>query len=95
MTLPALIALLGAIAILIFCSALLSGLETALFSLKSHQLRRLAEHWSGLTKFVQLFRENPRRILNILLLGDGLAKVPLVILCLVLLWESSVAPRIS
>ena len=95
MTLPALIALLGAIAILIFCSALFSGLETALFSLKSHQLRRLAEHWSGLTKFVQLFRENPRRILNILLLGDGLVKVPLVILCLVLLWESSVAPRIS
>jgi len=95
MTLPALIALLGAIAILIFCSALFSGLETALFSLKSHQLRRLAEHRSGLTKFVQLFRENPRRILNILLLGDGLVKVPLVILCLVLLWESSVAPRIS
>jgi putative hemolysin len=94
MTLPALIVLLGAITILIFCSALFSGLETALFSLKPHQLRRLAEHRAGLTRFVQLFRENPRRILNLLLLGDGLVKVPLVILCLVLLWESPFALRI-
>jgi putative hemolysin len=94
MTLPALIVFLGAITILIFCSALFSGLETALFSLKPHQLRRLAEHRAGLTRFVQLFRENPRRILNLLLLGDGLVKVPLVILCLVLLWESPFALRI-
>jgi putative hemolysin len=94
MTGAALAILLVIIAILIFFSALFSGLETALFSLKPHQLRRLAQHRAGLTKFVQLFRENPRRILNILLLGDGLVKVPLVILCLVLLWESSVAPRV-
>src|ERR671918_858744 len=94
MTGAALAILLVIIAILIFCSALFSGLETALFSLKPHQLRRLAEHRAGLTKFVQLFRENPRRILNVLLLGDGLVKVPLVILCLVLLWESPFAPRI-
>jgi putative hemolysin len=94
MTLPALIVLLGAITVLIFCSALFSGLETALFSLKPHQLRRLAEDRAGLTRFVQLFRENPRRILNLLLLGDGLVKVPLVILCLVLLWESPFALRI-
>ena len=87
MTGAALAILLVIIAILIFCSALFSGLETALFSLKPHQLRRLAEHRAGLTKFVQLFRENPRRVLNVLLLGDGLVKVPLVILCLVLLWE--------
>jgi CBS domain containing-hemolysin-like protein len=94
MTGAALAILLVIIVILIFCSALFSGLETALFSLKPHQLRRLAEHRAGLTKFVQLFRENPRRILNILLLGDGLVKVPLVILCLVLLWQSPFAPRV-
>ncbi len=35
--------LIGAIGILIFCSALFSGLETALFSLKSHQIQRLHE----------------------------------------------------
>src|SRR5207237_5465834 len=90
----ALAILLVVISILILCSALFSGLETALFSLKPHQLRRLAEHRAGLTKFVQLFRENPRRVLNVLLLGDGLVKVPLVILCLVLLWEGPFALRI-
>src|SRR6266699_1685729 len=94
MTDAALAILLVVILILVFCSALFSGLETALFSLKPHQLRRLAEHRAGLTKFVQVFQENPRRILNLLLLGDGLVKVPLVFLCLVLLWEGPFASRI-
>src|SRR5881296_259135 len=92
---PALAILLVIISILILCSALFSGLETALFSLKPHQLRRLEEHRAGLSKFIQLFRENPRHVLNVLLLGDGLVKVPLVILCLVFLWEGPFAsPRI-
>src|SRR6266704_2212944 len=94
MTGAALAILLVIIAILIFCSALFSGLETALFSLKPPRHRRLAEHRAGLTKFVQVFQENPRRILNLLLLGDGLVKVPLVILCLVLLWAGPFASRI-
>jgi CBS domain containing-hemolysin-like protein len=90
----ALVILLIIISVLIFCSALFSGLETALFSLKPHQLRRLEEHRAGLTKFIQLFRENPRRVLNVLLLGDGLVKVPLVILCLLFLWEGPLASRV-
>src|SRR5437870_10569343 len=94
MTGAALAILLVVISILIFCSALFSGLETALFSLKPHQLRRLEEHRAGLTRFIQLFRENPRHVLNVLLLGDGLVKVPLVILCLVFLWEGPFASRI-
>ena len=94
MTDAALAILLVIISILIFCSALFSGLETALFSLKPYQLRRLEEHRAGLSKFIQLFRENPRRVLNLLLLGDSLVKVPLVILCLVLLWEGPFASRI-
>jgi Putative Mg2+ and Co2+ transporter CorB len=44
MTGAALAILLVVISILIFCSALFSGLETALFSLKPYQLRRLEEH---------------------------------------------------
>jgi len=84
-----------AIALLIFCSALFSGLETALFSLKSHQLQRLEQNHPALTKFIQVFRENPRRALNLLLLGDGLVKVPLVVLCLFLLWRGPLAGRIS
>jgi putative hemolysin len=94
MTGAALAILLVVIPILIFCSALFSGLETALFSLKPYQLRRLEEHRAGLSKFIHLFQENPRRVLNLLLLGDSLVKVPLVILCLVLLWEGPLASRI-
>src|SRR5437762_11564087 len=94
MTATAVAFLLAIIATLIFCSALFSGLETALFSLKSHQLRRLEANHPRLTKFVQLFRENPRRVLNILLLGDGLVNVLLVVLCLFFLWEGPLAGRI-
>src|SRR5438132_553586 len=90
----ALAILLVVVSILILCSPLFSGLETALFSLKPHQLRRLEEHRAGLSKFIQLFRKNPRHVLNMLLLGDGLVKVPLVILCLFFLWEGPLATRI-
>src|SRR3989454_10737966 len=94
MTVPTLAILLAVIAILIFCSALFSGVETALFLLKPHQLRRLEANHPGLTKFIQLFRENPRRVLNVLLLGDGLINVVLVVLCLFFLWEGPFAGRI-
>lgn len=94
MTVAALSLLLVAISILIFCSALCSGLETALFALKPHQLRRLEEHHPALLKFIHLFRENPRRVLNVLLLGDGLFKVPLVLLCLLLLWRGPFAENV-
>src|SRR6266487_3009281 len=94
MTPAALAILLVVISILIFCSALFSGVETALFSLKPHQLRRLEANHPRLTKFIQLFRENPRRVLNVLLLGDGLVNVLLVVLCLFFLWEGPLAGRI-
>src|SRR5438552_911045 len=86
--------LLAVIAILVFCSALFSAVETALFLLKPHQLRRLEAHHAGLTKFIQLFRENPRRVLNVLLLGDGLVIVVLVVWCLFFLWEGPLAGRV-
>src|SRR5215471_5758373 len=94
MTAATLAILLVVISVLIFCSALFSGVETALFSLKRHQLRRLETNHARLTKFVQLFRENPRRVLNVLLIGDGLINVLLVVLCLFFLWESPLAGRI-
>ncbi len=95
MTLLALSILLVVIGLLIFCSALFSGLETALFSLKPHQLQRLDEQHPSLAQFLQLFRDNPRRVLNVLLLGDALVKVPLVVLCLVLVWQGPLAGRVS
>src|SRR4029079_688449 len=54
----------------------------------------LEENHTGLTNFIQLFRENPRRVLNVLLLGDGLVNVLLGILCLFFLWEGPLAGRI-
>src|SRR5205085_10086964 len=94
MTLPVLTILLFSIAVLIFWSGLFSGLETALFSLKSHQLRRLEEKHPSLKQFIRVFRENPRRVLNVLLLGDALVNIPLFVLCLFLLWEGPGAGRI-
>jgi len=94
MTSPTLVVVLAAIAILIFCSALFSRVETALFLLKPHQLRRLQENHARLTSFIQLFRENPRRVLNVLLLGDGLVNVLLVVLCFFFLREGPLAGRI-
>src|ERR1700740_1863784 len=82
------------IAGLIFFSGLFSGLETALFSLRPHQLRRLEANHPALTKFVQLFRDKPRRVLNGLLLGDALVKVPMVVLCLFLLWRGPFGGRV-
>src|SRR5436853_7128771 len=86
--------LLAAISGLIFLSALFSGLETALFSLRTHQLRRLEQNHPALVTFVQLFRDKPRRVLNVFLLGDGLVKVPLVVLCLFLIWQGPFAGRL-
>jgi magnesium and cobalt exporter, CNNM family len=94
MTLPFLILLLFSIAILIFWSALFSGLETALFSLQSHQLRRLEESHPSLQRFLQIFRDNPRRVLNVLLLADVVVNVPLVVLCLFLIWKSPLATQV-
>src|SRR5438067_13141000 len=82
------------IALLIFWSALFSGLETALFSLKSHQLRRLEEKHPSLKEFISVFRQNPRRVLNVLLLGDVFANVPIIVLCLFLIWHGPLAARV-
>jgi CBS domain containing-hemolysin-like protein len=87
LTALALTVFLFLIAILVFWSALFSGLETALFSLKSHQLRRLEEKHPSLKEFISVFRQNPRRVLNVLLLGDMFANVPIVVLCLFLIWN--------
>jgi len=86
-----LLLLFAVIGALIFCSALFSGLETALFALKAHQLRRLEEQHPSLKNFIQAFRDHPRRVLNLLLLGDVLVNVPLIVLCFFLLWEGPLA----
>ncbi|MEP6810473.1 MAG: hemolysin family protein [Chthoniobacterales bacterium] len=91
MTAGSLIIFLAIVAGLIFLSALFSGLETALFSLKAHQLRRLEDKHPSLKNFITAFRDNPRRVLNVLLLSDAVVNVPLIVLCLFLLWEGPAA----
>ena len=73
---------------LVICSGLFSGLETALFALRAHQLRRLESNHAALAGFLQKFRENPRRVLAVILLGSALVNVFLVVICLALLWET-------
>ena len=92
---PSLVALLLLIAAgLVVCSALFSGLETALFALRRHQLRRLESNHPALAGFVQKFRENPRRVLAVILLGSALVNVFLIVICLALLWETPRATRL-
>ncbi|MDQ2868738.1 MAG: hemolysin family protein [Verrucomicrobiota bacterium] len=73
---------------LVVASALFSSLETALFALRAHQLRRLEENHPSLAGFVAAFRENPRRVLALILLGSTFANVLLVVVCLALLWQN-------
>ena len=55
MTAVGLTLLLVAIVFLVYCSALFSGLETALFALKSHQIQRLQEQHPSLADFLRTF----------------------------------------
>src|SRR6476619_3529781 len=91
MTPGGLILLVLVVAVLISCSALFSGLETALFSLKAHQLRRLEDQHPSLKNFIQIFRDKPRRVLSVLLLADVIVNVPLIVLCLFIVWEGPLA----
>ena len=94
MTPTAIVLIIAAIVALICLSALLSGLETALFALKPHQLQRLEEEHPSLNAFIGCFRENPRRVLNVILWGDVFVNVPLVVLSLFLLWQIPLGVRV-
>ncbi|MDP9292450.1 MAG: hemolysin family protein [Verrucomicrobiota bacterium] len=73
------------LASLVALSALFSAIETALFSLQPFQIRRLREKRPRLNAALEKLMENPRRVLSVILLGDALANVPLMLLCLFLM----------
>ena len=79
----------------VFWSALFSGLETALFSLKSHQLRRLEEKHPSLKQFIQVFRREsatrPERPSARRCLGEHAARRALPFL----IWRGPLADRTS
>jgi len=60
---------------LIFCSALFSGAETALFSLSRVELLRLGRDGQRAGRMVVSLMRRPRRLLMVLLLGNQLANV--------------------
>lgn len=66
-------------------SALLSAVETALFSLQPHHIERLRRRRASLGAGISQLMENPRRLLSAILLGDALVNLPLIILGLFLL----------
>jgi CBS domain containing-hemolysin-like protein len=57
-------------------------------------VQRLEAQHPSLADFLRNFRDNPRRVLNVLLLGDTMVNVPLIILCLVLIWEEPLATQL-
>jgi CBS domain containing-hemolysin-like protein len=70
-------------------SALLSAVETALFSLQPYDVERLKRRRASLGNAVSRLMENPRRLLSALLLGDALVNLPLIVIGLFLLHEMS------
>lgn len=71
-------------------SALISAIETSLFSLQPFHIERLrarrAEFAASLTRLL----ENPRRLLSAILIGDALVNLPLIIICIFLLRHAAV-----
>jgi putative hemolysin len=94
MTAGLLTILLVVLAALAVCSALFSGLETALFALRAHQLRRLEDNHPALASFFATFRANPRRVLALILLGNSFVNVIFVVLSLLVLWEGPHIPNL-
>lgn len=82
-------AVLAALAAL---SALFSAVETAIFSLRSYQIRQLKEKKPELAESLGKLIGNPRRLLSVILLGDALVNLPLIILCIFLLRASLPSP---
>jgi putative hemolysin len=74
-------------AVLAGVSALLSAIETALFSLHAFQIRRLRQSNPRLAQALERLMENPRRLLSAILLADSLVNLPLILLCLFLIRE--------
>jgi putative hemolysin len=71
--------------ILMGASALLSAIETALFSLQPHHVERLKRRRASLGRAVSRLMENPRRLLSAILLADALVNLPLIVLGLYVL----------
>jgi len=66
-------------------SALLSSLETALFSLQAFQIKRLMQKESPLAIALEKLMANPKRLLSAILFADAVINLPLILLSLYLM----------
>lgn len=73
------------IAVLLCFSALFSAVETAFFSIRPEQIRRLRKTSPRFAKRLEAILDNPRRLLSAVLLADTCSNLPLIILCLLVM----------
>ncbi len=66
--------------LLLIASAVVSGSETAFFSLKPNDISELSESDSGNDKLILAFREQPKVILATILIANNLVNVAIIIL---------------
>src|SRR6478735_3046681 len=66
-------------------SALISAIETSLFSLQPFHIERLRARRAAFAASLTKLLENPRRLLSAILVGDALVNLPLIIICIYLL----------
>lgn len=66
-------------------SALLSALETALFSLQAFEIKRLMQKESPLAIALEKLMANPKRLLSAILFADAVINLPLILLSLYLI----------
>ena len=73
------------LALLLICSALISGSEVAFFSLDKNQLKTIEEERSAAGQRILDLREKPRRLLATILITNNLINIGIVILSFYLL----------
>lgn len=89
--LPLFIVILALLPFLIAATALFSAVETALFSFRPHEYEALRNRNRELADALTRLMENPRAVLNVILLSDALVNLPLI-LSLLMLFEHAFGP---
>jgi len=72
---PAVAASLITLAVLLICSAIMSGSETALFALSQHQLQQFRRSGHRLQRLAAALMRDPRRVLLTVLIGNTTVNV--------------------
>ena len=68
------------IVLLLFCSAMISAAEVALFSLSQHDLAKLSQHNSNKSQLVSQLLQKPKKLLATLLLANNFVNIGIVII---------------